>query len=130
MDTEDYVDINIDDIADPGEVIPDGMYLVHIDTCEKKHKAGSEYPYLEPRMHPLEGPNLKKRLKVTLSFHPDAAWNMKEFVPAAGVDWPKGKGFYFKDLVGKDIRVTVKVKPHPDDVNRKVNEVGPPYKKA
>lgn len=130
MNEEDYVDIDIDNIDDPGEAVPDGIYKVKVDSVEKKHKPGSEYPYLSVQMHPEDGEHNKHKLFLNLSFHPSALWNLKGFVLQAGVPWPKGKGFYYKDLIGKTLSVTVGVKPHYQDENRKVNEVGPPYAKA
>jgi hypothetical protein len=128
MEDDDYVDINIDDIEDPREVIPDKHYVARIKSVAKKHKAGSEYPYLDVRMTPEE--HQRKTLFLTLSFHPNALWNMKDFVLKSGVDWPRGKGFNYKDLIGRNVGVTVGTEPDQNDPKEKRNVVGPPYSKV
>src|SRR5439155_24047281 len=101
---DDLIDINIDDVEDPRETIPDGTYTCRIKSVERKHKTGSEYPYLDVRLTP-DG-HERKTLFLNLSFHPAAMWNMKAFVGKAGVEWG-AKGFHYRDLVTKRIGVTV-----------------------
>ena len=127
MDNNDLVDINIDDVEDPRETIPDGVYMCRIKSVDKKHKTGSEYPYLDVRLTPDN--HERKTLFLTLSYHPAALWNMKAFVPKAGVEWGRS-GFRYKDLIGRRVGVTVGTEPSQNDPNEKRNVIGPPYHKA
>ena len=124
---DDLVDIDINNVEDTRETIPDGVYLCRIKSVEKKHKAGSEYPYLDVRLTP-DG-HERKTLFHNLSYHPNALWNMKAFVTRAGVEWGKN-GFHYRDLIGRRIGVTVSIEPSRDDPNEKRNVISPPYHKA
>lgn len=119
---------NVDDGTDP---VPAGQPPCNIHTVTAKHKAGSEYPYFEVVLKPVDMPN--KTGWLNLSLHPKALWNMKLFLKACGVRIPSGNLDFrtIKELMestrGMRIAPTFKVVPANNDPDRKVNEIGPPY---
>jgi hypothetical protein len=127
----DFININLDDVDDGSDPVPAGLQLCRIKSAQKKHKEGSEYPYIDVRLSPLEVEEkfLKRQLFLTLSFHPAAVWNMKRFVKAAGIEFGKD-GFHLEDFIGKEVRVTVNHKPDQSDPTAIRAEVNPPYTKA
>jgi hypothetical protein len=127
----DFININLDDVDDGSDPIPAGLRLVRVKSAQRKHKEGSEYPYIDVRLSPLdvEDKFLKRQLFLTLSFHPGAMWNMKRFIKAAGI--PTGpEGFSLEDFIGKELFVTVKHAPNQADPDAVRAEVNPPYAKA
>src|SRR6266852_2704899 len=105
---EGFINLNLDGVDDGSEPIPDGVHLVRVKSAERKHKEGSDYPYIDTRMTPLDVPGMEKRsLRLTLSFHPDALWNLKRFMKAARIEW-SSDGFHLEDFVGKELYVSTK----------------------
>jgi hypothetical protein len=129
--SEDFININLDDVDDGSEPIPAGLRQVRVKSAEKKHKQGSEYPYIDVRLNPLDVDDkfLKRQLFLTLSFHPAAQWNMKRFMKAAQIPITT-EGFHLEDFLGKELFVTVTHKPNDTDPEMVRAEVGPPYAKA
>lgn len=127
----DLININLDDVDDGTDPIPAGLRLVRIKSAQKKHKEGSEYPYIQVAMNPLDTEEkfLKRQLTLTLSFHPQAVWNMKRFMKAAEIPWTED-GFHLEDFIGREIHVTVNHKPDVTDPNSIRAEVNPPYVRA
>jgi len=126
---DDFINIDLQGAIEEAEerrkAIPKAVYHVRIKSVERKLKEGEgKFPYLDVRMMPLEYP--KKTLFLTLSFHPDAIWNMAEFCKKAKIQYSKS-GFKFRDLVGKELRVTVDEEPSNEDPNEMRNTVKPPY---
>lgn len=127
---EGLINLNLEGVDDGSDPLPEGLRLMRIKSADRKHKEGSEYPYIEVRMNPLDLPGSEKRsVRLTLSFHPDAQWNLKRFVKAAGIPF-NAAGFYMEDFVGKELYVTLKITPDRNDPEIKRNEVGPPYSRA
>jgi|SRR5215467_554132 len=124
------ININLDDVDDGSDPVPEGQHLVRIKSAEAKHKEGSEYPYILVTMNPLDAdPKFEKRnLRLTLSHHPNALWNMKRFLKAAGIEFETG--IDTDDFPNKELFVTVKCTPNPDDPQMIRNEISPPYSKA
>jgi hypothetical protein len=127
----DYININLDDVDDGSAPIPAGLQLVRVKSAQKKHKEGSEYPYIDVRLQPLEvEEKFKNRvLFLTLSFHPSAMWNMKRFMKAASIEY-SASGFHLQDFPNKELYVTVNHKPDQSDPTAIRAEVNPPYSKA
>lgn len=124
-----FININLNDVDDGSAPVPEGPCLVRIKTAEKKHKTGSEYPYILVIMNPLDKPGFEKRnLRLTLSFHPEALWNMKRFCKAARIDF--ASGLHLEDFPGKELIVNVKIVDDKTDPEVKRNEVTTPYSKA
>jgi len=123
-----FININLDDVDDGTDPIPAGLQRVRVKSAQKKHKDGSEYPYIDVRLSPLEaGAKYEKRqLFLTLSFHPQAMWNMKLFVKKARIPYDSN-GFSIEDFPGHELFVTVNHKPDPNDPESVRAEVGPPY---
>ena len=130
-DQADFININLDDVDDGTDPIPAGLQLCRIKSAQKKHKEGSEYPYIDVRLSPLEVEDkfLRRQLFLTLSFHPNAQWNMKRFMKAAKIEWGE-RGFSIQDFPGKELFVTVKHEPDQNDPNAIRASVTPPYSKA
>ena len=130
-DQADYININLDDVDDGSDPIPAGVQLCRVKSAQKKHKEGSEYPYIDVRLSPLEAGDkfVKRTLFLTLSFHPNALWNMKRFLKAARIE-AGDKGFHIQDMPGKEVYVTVKHSPDQNDPTAIRAEVTPPYSKA
>jgi len=126
-----FININLDDVDDGSEPIPAGTQLCRIKSAERKHKDGSEYPYIEVRLNPLEVEDkfLRRVLFLTLSFHPNAQWNMKRFMKAAQIDHD-AKGFHLEAFPGREVYVTVKHSADRNDPTAIRAEVTPPYSKA
>jgi len=127
----DFININLDDVDDGSDPIPAGLRLCRVKSAQKKHKEGSEYPYIDVRLNPLDTDEkfLRRILFLTLSFHPNAMWNMKRFLKAAQVPFDD-KGFHIEDILGKEVYVTVNHKPDTSDPSAIKAEVNPPYSKA
>jgi hypothetical protein len=127
----DFININLDDVDDGSDPVPAGLQLCRIKSAQKKHKEGSEYPYIDVRLSPLETEEkfLRRTLNLTLSFHPNAQWNMKRFMKAARIEW-NDSGFHLEDFIGKEVYVTVKHSPDQNDPSAVRAEVTPPYTKA
>jgi hypothetical protein len=127
----DLININLDDVDDGGDPIPAGLRLVRVKSAQKKHKEGSEYPYIQVQLNPLDaGDKFAKRvLTLTLSFHPQAVWNMKRFMKTAEIPWDKS-GFHLEDFLGKELHVTVTHKPDVNDPDAIRADVSPPYVRA
>lgn len=130
---EDYF-VNIDMEAAVAEAeerrkaIPKAVYLCKVKSVEKKLKEGEgKYPYLDVRLTPVDYP--QKTLYVTLSFHPDAVWNLVEFIHKSGIPYDK-RGFNYMLLKDKMIRVTVNEEPSQENPEEMRNTVNPPYHKA
>jgi hypothetical protein len=130
-DQQDFININLEDVDDGSDPIPAGLQLVRVKSAQKKHKEGSEYPYIDVRLTPLEVEEKfqRRQLFLTLSFHPNALWNMKRFMKAAKIEF-EGKGFSIQDFPGKELYVTVAHKPDQNDQSAIRAEVSPPYSKA
>lgn len=126
-----FININLNDVDDGADPVPAGLRQVRVKSTERKHKQGSEYPYLDVRLTPLDaGEKFSKRqLFLTLSFHPAAQWNMKRFIKAAQVPFEE-EGFDLNDFLGKELFVTVTHRPNENDPELVRAEVGPPYAKA
>lgn len=127
----DFININLDDVDDGSDPVPAGLRLCRVKSAQKKHKEGSEYPYIDVRLNPLDTEDkfLRRILFLTLSFHPNAMWNMKRFLKAAQVPFDE-KGFHIEDILGKEVYVTVNHKPDQSDPSAIKAEVNPPYSKA
>jgi hypothetical protein len=123
-----FININLDDVDDGTDPIPAGLRLVRIKSAQKKHKEGSEYPYIDVRLNPLDVDEKfqKRQLFLTLSFHPQAMWNMKLFMKKARIPWTDD-GFSLEDFLGKELFVTVNHKPDQNDPEAVRAEVNPPY---
>jgi len=78
MSEEGFIKIDLNEVEDGSDPIPPGLQKVRVKAAFKKHKEGSEYPYIDVRLSPLEaGAKYDNRiLFLTLSFHPQALWNM------------------------------------------------------
>lgn len=131
MSEADFININLDDVDDGSDPVPAGLQLCRVKSAQKKHKEGSEYPYIDVRLSPLEVEEKfqKRQLFLTLSFHPAAMWNMKRFMKAAKIPYD-AKGFHIEDFPGKEVYVTVNHKPDTSDPTAIRAEVNPPYSKA
>jgi len=131
MAEEDFININLGDVDDGGDPVPAGLQLCRVKSAQRQHKQGSEYPYIDVRLAPLEVEDkfLKRTLFLTLSFHPNAMWNLKRFMKAAQVPFTE-KGFHVDDFLGKEVYVTVKHSPDRTDPSAIRAEVTPPYSKA
>lgn len=126
---DEFININLSDVDDGSEPLPEGPRHCIIRTAEKKHKQGSEYPYILVQMNPLDLPGSEKRkLRLNLSYNPAALWNMKRFLKALRID--TDKGFSLSDLIGKEVVVSVKIVPDANDDTIRRNEVNPPYTKV
>jgi len=126
-----FININLEDVDDGSEPFPEGTHLVRVKSAQHKHKEGSEYPYIEVRMNALDVDDkfTKRDLRLTLSFHPNAMWNMKRFVSKAGIPWD-ARGIDSDDFVGKELFVTIKNRPDNDDPTMTRTDIGPPYSVA
>ena len=121
-----FININLEEIEDLRAPIPKSVYHVRVKSVEKKQKPGEgKYPYLDIRLTPLEFP--KKTLFLNLSFHPEALWNLKEFVVKSKTPHDPRKGFNYQDINGRELRVTVDEEPSQDDPSQMRNVVKPPY---
>jgi hypothetical protein len=124
---EGYIDINLDDVDDGREPLPDGLGpICRVLKAEKQHKEGSEYPYISVTLQPDTGDAKldKRQLFLNLSFHPKALWNMKLFCKAVKGSTSRPN---FKEWVDKKLRPTLGIVPSFKDPEQKVNEVKPPY---
>jgi hypothetical protein len=131
MGDDSFININLDDVDDGTDPVPAGLRLTRIKSAQKKHKEGSDYPYIDVRLTPLDvDEKFQKRLLfLTLSFHPNAMWNMKRFLKAAKIEHGEN-GFHLEDFAGKEVFVTVNHKPDNSDPTAIRAEVNPPYAKA
>jgi len=131
MSEADFIQINLDDVDDGSDPIPAGLQLCRVKSAQKKHKEGSEYPYIDVRLTPLEVDEKfrNRQLFLTLSFHPNAMWNMKRFLKAAQIPF-NTSGFHVEDFAGREVYVTVNHKPDNADPTAIRAEVNPPYSKA
>lgn len=131
MADDDFININLDDVDDGSDPVPAGLQLVRVKSAQKKHKEGSEYPYIDVRLSPLEAGDkfAHRQLFLTLSFHPNAQWNLKRFMKAAQIEFG-ANGFHIEDFIGKELYVTVTHKPDNNDQSAIRAEVGPPYSKS
>jgi len=134
--TGDFININLDDVDTMDEAIPEGPRVCSVSGLAVKKKDGGEYPYIEVLLHPEDETFKKRRLRLTLSFHPNALWNLIRFYKAFGVSL---KGVDLKDFVqkniyreidGKSIGVNVGIEPDRNDPEVMRNVVKPPYFKA
>ena len=130
-DKSDFININLEDVDDGSDPVPAGLQLCRIKSAQRKHKEGSEYPYIDVRLSPLEVEEKfqRRQLFLTLSFHPNAQWNMKRFMKAAQIEYA-ANGFHIADFAGKELYVTVKHAPDQNDQSAIRAEVSPPYAKA
>jgi hypothetical protein len=130
-DQADFININLDAVDDGSDPIPAGLQLCRVKSAQKKHKEGSEYPYIDVRLSPLEVEDKFKnrQLFLTLSFHPAAQWNLKRFMKAGRIEFG-ANGFHLQDMVGKELYVTVTHSPDRNDPSAIRAEVTPPYSKA
>jgi hypothetical protein len=126
-----HIRINLDDVDDGSEPFPEGQHLVRVTSAQHKHKDGSEYPYIEVRMNALdvEEKFQKRNLRLTLSFHPNAMWNLKRFVSKAGIPWDTD-GIDTDDFQGRELFVTVRNRADDDDPTMIRTDISPPYSKA
>jgi hypothetical protein len=126
-----HININLEDVDDGSEPFPEGQHLVRVLSAQHKHKDGSEYPYIEVRMNALdvEDKFQKRNLRLTLSFHPNALWNLKRFVAKAGIPWD-GSGLDTDDFANRELFVNVKNRADDDDPTMIRTDIGPPYSKA
>lgn len=122
-----FININLDDVDDGREMVPDGIYECYIKSAAKKKKEGKPYPYIDVRLKPEHPDFAKRTLFLNLSYHPDALWNMKLFCKAASVAWTSS-GFHLNDLIGKRVAVTVGTRAAEEGQEAR-NEVKPPYNK-
>jgi len=131
MGDQDFININLDEVDDGSDPIPAGLRLCRVKSAERKHKEGSEYPYIDVRLNPLDVEDKFQRriLFLTLSFHPNALWNMKRFMKAAQIE-AGAKGFHLEDFPGKEVFVTVVHEPDRNDPSLIRASVSPPYSKA
>ena len=128
MSEEGFININLEEVDDGSDPIPAGLQRVRVKSAQKKHKDGSDYPYIDVRLTPLEaGEKFANRtLFLTLSFHPQAMWNMKLFMKKARIPFDTS-GFSIDDFPGKEVFVTVNHKPNTNDPESVRAEVNPPY---
>lgn len=117
---DDYtVDIDLDEVDDGFEAMPDGPLQVRVASVDKKN--GNEYPYFEVILNPTDAPFQNRKLWLNLSLSPKALWNYKAFcVDGCGLPTKKPN---IKEAVGKVLIVKTKVVPAKNNPKRKVNEV-------
>ena|SRR5215831_7902546 len=128
----DLIDINLEDVEDGFEPLPEGTYGVSVKSAEWRKKPDGEYPYMNVEMKPsagqVEEKYRNKSLFLTLSLHPKALWNMKAFFKATNMPLNlKGqdRDEIARALLGRTLRVTVGIRIAPN--GNKQNEVTPPY---
>lgn len=117
---DDYtIDVDLDEIDDGFEPIPDGPLQVRVATVTKK--AGNEYPYFEVVMNPTEPPFQTRMLWLNLSISPKALWNYKAFcIDGCGLP---SKRPNIKEAIGKVLMIRTNIVPSKKNPKRKVNEV-------
>ena len=114
MAEQDFININLDDVPDTGfPPWPEGVQSVRVVKVEKKQKEGSSYPYLNVSMQHADGKeDCKGQIFLVLSFHPNALWNLKDFLK-------KGQ------MLSRDVRKAAKENGIPDrTLDRAIKEVG------
>mgnify|MGYP001617657593 CR=1 FL=1 len=131
---EDFININLDEVDDGTDPLPEGPCPIFVKAAEWKHKAGSAYPYLNIEMKPRPGAveeKLKnKSLFLTLSMNPKALWNMKLFFKATKMpsDLRGMKPDEIARMIqGREAVVSVGLRPSQRDPEKQDNEVKPPY---
>lgn len=123
-----FVNINLDDVDDGLEPMPDGQAICRVHTITQKKKEGGEYPYLEIVLKPHDNPQFANRqLWLNLSFHPKALWNMKLFATALGIYQKGSSGINWSSARERLVSVNIKTEPARNDPERKVNTVNTPY---
>jgi len=125
MDDDGLIDLDLDEVDDGSDPLPENVYETYVKTVEKKQKDGSSYPYLNLHLKPLDDKFKSRTLFLTLSYHPQALWNMKRFAKAMG--WKKGDKINFHDWKDKKVAVTVGTKADNNDPTVMRNEVKSPY---
>lgn len=96
--------------ADTREPIPTGLYNVVIQEIDVKPSSKSEFPYLNVKMVISEGEFEGHILYSNVSTHPKAAFKMKEFLVATGVDATALEDeidINEEELIGADLTVSV-----------------------
>lgn len=145
MATEEFIDIDLDAVDDGSDPITEKTVLFRVKNATHVHKEGKEYPYINVILKPIGGCDEKyfqRQLYVTLSYHPQATWNMKMFAIGFKVPFNQNgkKGFYTKidadgnkiypDFIDKEGWATLNIEPSQKDPDRKVNTVSNPYHPA
>jgi len=116
--------IDMSDVGEGFEPIPAGAYPVVITTIKQSEEDGpSGYPYLILEMTVSDGEFENRKLWTNLSMSPKAAFKVKEFCLAAGVDEDELAGeFEFEpdDYEGAALEVAVKQESYEGVVRNRV----------
>ena len=70
------------------EVLPEGTYEATIETVELKQAQHSEYPYLNWQFTLVDPEHVGRKLWMTTSLNPKAAWKLGQTFEALGVIEP------------------------------------------
>lgn len=134
---EDFINVNLEEVDDGTEPLPEGPCPIFVKTVEWKQKEGAEYPYisleLKPRPGVVEDKFKNKSLWLNLTMNPKGLWHTKLFFTA--IKMPMKLTGMKRDeiarmLTGRECTVSVSQKPSFKDPEKKDNEVKPPYHAA
>ena len=122
-----HIDVNLDAVEDQsGECHPEGQLLIRIAKAEIRDNKEKTGKYINWQLNPVESEN-KKPVFLMTSLKPEALWNLKQFLKAAGVQWHSDGSFDTEDAMGQEVWVTIIKEVYEGNEQ---NKVKPPYKAA
>jgi len=140
VDPYEGIDVNLDGEAleEARKPIPDVATNFRVTVADRKQKEDSKFPYVALTIQPNSTDEKLARRKffLNLSFHPEMLWQMKDFRKACGLDIHVDARALLKnrnsdqDYVGCGFSCVPKIKSHPNDPDRKINEINGPFRSA
>jgi hypothetical protein len=101
-----------------------GTYTVKITKVEAKKGKNSGKPYLNWELQILEGEFKDSKLWYKTSLQPQALFNLRDFLTAAGIDVPKKVvSIDLDSVIGRVVAAKVKEEEYKGEVKYNVNEV-------
>lgn len=134
------IDVNLDSeaIEESRKPIPDKPTNFRVAVAERKVKdEAGKFPFIKLTIQPETGDEKVDRRKFffNASFHPDMLWQMKEIRSACGLPIDVSARDLLKnqnsdqEFVGCRFSTVPKIKAHPNDPDRKVNEIVGPFRR-
>ena len=114
------INVHLDDVESAFETFPEGSYVVAIQPSSKVKQSESG-AYIQFISKCVEGEMEEKMIGWNCSLLPQALWNIKALVEAAGVEWDED-GFELDDLFEQQVIIDVSTRDYDNPKTGKVEQ--------
>ncbi len=115
------INVNLNDVESGFELFPDGVFPVEIQETTKL-KQSDAGPYIMVIAKCTDGEMEDKMIGWNCSLLPNALWNLKAMMEAAGIEWEED-GFDLEELFEAQLMIEVSSYEYPAGSDKYRNQV-------